>query len=445
LEPAASRLRKYELFRLGGRLRTQGFTGTLIIEEPGCKTLVDFENGNPTAAESTLSTLSFPAFLLRKRCIGRDALKELLDEAASTRVRLEELLVSSGKLTQEDIARLKRELHQFVFSAAFRKGGVEYTLRPATGASNRRKASGERLDLHAALFRAVSSETDIEFLARAVASGRDTAIVRTGEFDRHLIQFRSVFLGEEISTHVSRLGATPRTVVSPLRDKEVALRQLFALFSSGMLKFAGETTSDFFSFMSGRSDEPPAPTPQPLPAAKEPTPAEAQVAAQAASQGAARVAAQAAAQELALSAESDSDPLPHTQELLAAMPEVTEEWPVEFEDVGQERRSSTSTIPGLEVDEVMDEVLRKAVDDARKAVDERELTVQQFEAPDDSFDQAPRPAAREDSAQALGAVARRSGDTQAAGPSARGRLALRIPPGVPPHPVMSEPACAVAV
>lgn len=229
-------LRKYQLFKIASRLKSQGFTGSIILEEPEGKTIILFGNGEPILASSTQIALSFPAFLLRKRRLARQRLKEMLEECSQRGIGVEELLSAKGLLSPKDILRLKRELSVFVFSVAFQKDGVEYRIIPEETVSDE-TADGNSLELYEGLFRAVSADKDVDYFMRMFRDRWNATLNKTADFYRYLIQFRSVFYGEDITELLMEPEPTPKSVVDDAADRESAARQLYALCYSGMLTF----------------------------------------------------------------------------------------------------------------------------------------------------------------------------------------------------------------
>ena len=234
-------LRKYELFRIGQRLRSQEFSGSLSIQEPDGKTILVFRKGVPVRANSTLVSLSFPAFLLRKRQVDRQRLKRLLEESSEKGVRLEELLAARGHFSPKVLQRLKRELSEYVFSVMFHKDRVPYRTSSGDGSLGGELSIREHLELHEALFRAVISDDDVESMTRMFADRWDDSLVKTADFYRYLIQFRSVFYGEDITEFLMTSEPTPQLVMDNTADQESAIRQLFALSYSGMISFEAES------------------------------------------------------------------------------------------------------------------------------------------------------------------------------------------------------------
>jgi len=250
-------LRKYQLFKVGYRLKSQEFSGTLVLQEPDGKTVITFDAGNPVTAASTQVSLSFPAFLLRKRRIERQDLKKLLEESSEKGIKLEELLVSKGLFSPKDLLRLKRELSVFVFASAFRKEKVPYRVAPGDMPSEERARTRGHLELHEGLFRAVAADKDLAAMERMFRDRWSAHLTKTADFYRYLIQFRSVFYGEDITDLLMEPEPTPKSVVDAASDKESATRQLFALCYSGMLTLDTdpEGKDQFFGEGAGDAEE----------------------------------------------------------------------------------------------------------------------------------------------------------------------------------------------
>jgi len=250
-------LRKYQLFKVGYRLKSQEFSGTLVLQEPDGKTVITFDAGNPVTAASTQVSLSFPAFLLRKRRIERQDLKKLLEESSEKGIKLEELLVSKGLFSPKDLLRLKRELSVFVFASAFRKEKVPYRVAPGDMPSEERARTRGHLELHEGLFRAVAADKDLAAMERMFRDRWSAHLTKTADFYRYLIQFRSVFYGEDITDLLMEPEPTPKSVVDAASDKESATRQLFALCYSGMLTLdtEAEGKDQFFGEGAGDAEE----------------------------------------------------------------------------------------------------------------------------------------------------------------------------------------------
>ena len=250
-------LRKYQLYKVGSRLKSQEFSGTLVLQEPDGRTVVTFSAGNAIKAASTQVSLSFPAFLLRKRRIERLELKKLLEESSRKGVKLEELLVSNGMFTRKDLLRLQRELSIFVFASSFRKEKIPYRLAPSEQAVEERNRLYQFLELHEGLFRAVSADKDIKFMERMFKDRWQSSLAKTADFYRYLIQFRSVFYGEDITDLLMQPETTPQDVLDAASDREAAVRQLFALCYSGMLTIDAEAEEheDGFEESAGAADQ----------------------------------------------------------------------------------------------------------------------------------------------------------------------------------------------
>lgn len=234
---SAALLRKYQLFKIGLRLRSQEFTGTLTITESEGATVIFFDAGEPVRATSTLVSLSFPAFLLRKRRLERPRLKELLDEAAARETTLEEVLLRRQVLTAKDLMRLKRELSEYIFALAFHKERLPYRIIPGAVEQGERGRVRDYLQLHEALFRAVATDKEVDGLSRMFADRWDNPLSKSADFYRYLLQFRSAFYGEDISESLMAADLTAQAIIDAADDKESALRQLVALSYAGMLNF----------------------------------------------------------------------------------------------------------------------------------------------------------------------------------------------------------------
>jgi len=238
-------IRKYQLFKIGLSLRSQEFTGTLTITESEGATVIFFDGGEPVRAASSLVSLSFPAFLLRKRRIERPRLKELLDEASARDTTLEEILQRRQVLSSKELMRLKRELSEYIFAIAFHKERLPYRAVPGSIGEGERGRNRDHLHLHEALFRAVATDKEVEGLSRMFADRWDYALVKSADFYRYLLQFRSAFYGEDISESLMAADLTAQAVVDGSDDKESAVRQLVALSLAGMLSFdEGEARDD---------------------------------------------------------------------------------------------------------------------------------------------------------------------------------------------------------
>ncbi len=237
-------LRKYQLFKVGHRLRSQEFSGSIVLQEPEGKTVIAFERGDPVRATSTLVSLSFPAFLLRKRRLERSQLKELLEESSARGSRLEEVILMRGLLSQKELLRLKRELSEYVFAMAFHKDRIVYRMTPEEETETDGFRIRDHLELHEALFRSVATDKDVESMSRHFADRWDLPLVKTSDFYRYLIQFRSVFYGEDITETLMTSEPTAQSVADGAVDKESAVRQLFALSYAGMLAFDEISSSE---------------------------------------------------------------------------------------------------------------------------------------------------------------------------------------------------------
>jgi tetratricopeptide (TPR) repeat protein len=231
-------IRKYQLFKIGTRLRAQDFTGALTLTEPEGTTTLSFENGEPVRATSTLVSLSLPAFLLRKRRLERSRLKELLEETANGSNSLEELLIRRQILSAKELMRLKRELSEFVFATAFHKDRVAYSWLSGPVGDGERGRVRSQMQLHEALFRAVATDKEVEGFSRMFTDRWDVPLTKSADFFRYLLQFRSAFYGEDITDALMTDGVTAQAIVDGAAEKESALRQLFALTYAGMLTFS---------------------------------------------------------------------------------------------------------------------------------------------------------------------------------------------------------------
>jgi tetratricopeptide (TPR) repeat protein len=230
-------IRKYQLFKIGLSLRSQEFTGTLTITESEGATIIFFDGGEPVRATSSLVSLSFPAFLLRKRRVERPRLKELLDEASARETTLEEVLRRRQVLSAKELMRLKRELSEYIFAIAFHKEKLPYCLVPGPVDQGERGRVRDRLQLHEALFRAVATDKEVEGLSRMFADRWDYSLAKSADFYRYLLQFRSAFYGEDISEALMAAELSAQAIIDDADDKESALRQLVALSLAGMLSF----------------------------------------------------------------------------------------------------------------------------------------------------------------------------------------------------------------
>lgn len=232
-------LKRYQLFTLLGRLRSQEFTGTVIIHSQEGNTILRLEAGGVVGAVSEDIRLSFPAFLLRKRRLTRERLKVLLDQSERKAPLFETLLVKSRLVTEKEITRLKRELADFVFTSAFELDNAPYRQVPGEVAGGTDKLPSGYLDSHAGLFRAVLRTGDKDLLTRFFRDRWDLALEKTSDFYRYLMQARSVFFEEDITTNLMSVEPTPRKILDGSANKASALKALFALSYSGMLRFHG--------------------------------------------------------------------------------------------------------------------------------------------------------------------------------------------------------------
>lgn len=248
-------IRKYQLFKIGLRLRSQEFTGTLTITESEGATVIFFDGGEPVRAISSLVSLSFPAFLLRKRRIERPRLKDLLDEATTRETTLEEVLLRRQVLSSKEMMRLKREMSEYVFAIAFHKDRLPYRLAPGPPEGGKTGRVRDQLQLHEALFRAVATDKEGEGLSRLFTDRWDQPLTKSADFYRYLLQFRSAFYGEDISESLMSADLTAQAVIDGADDKESALRQLVALSYAGMLNFEeGEAREDVLQPFSPTAD-----------------------------------------------------------------------------------------------------------------------------------------------------------------------------------------------
>jgi tetratricopeptide (TPR) repeat protein len=230
-------LRKYQFFQVGYRLRSQGFSGILELLDEGGKIVISFVGGTPVRATSTEVALSFPAFLIMKRRVRRQEMREHLEEASRRGMKIDDLLLAAAILTPKDLLRLKRELSLYVFAMAFHKDRVGWHTLAGGNVTEELPLGREVLELHEGLFRAVALDRDTDFLSRMFHGRWDTSLAKTADFYRYLIQFRSVFYGEDISDLLLEPGASAQKIMEAAEDRESAIRQLFALTYSGMLTF----------------------------------------------------------------------------------------------------------------------------------------------------------------------------------------------------------------
>ena len=235
---AAGVLTKYQLFRVMTRLASQGFSGALVIEDAAGQTTVHLDKGTPLVARSSEVALSLPAFLLRRRRIDRGRLKVLLEESAARNQRLDDLLVERGIFSVKDLARLKRELSVFVFSSCFHKEGAAWRLVPGEPLPSLDDArSRTPLEPRDGLFRSILADKDLENMLRLFREHWDAPLRKSSDFYRHLIQFRSVFFGEDVTELLMEAGVTAQSILDSAADRDGAIRQLFALCLSGMVTF----------------------------------------------------------------------------------------------------------------------------------------------------------------------------------------------------------------
>ena len=232
-------LRKYQLFKIATRLRSQDYSGTVRLDDTDGRIVLSFLSGKPVFATSTKVALSFPAFLLRKRRLDRPTLKQLLEESAEKGLPLDKLLVKKGVLSPKDVLRLNRELSIYVFSIAFQKDRIPYRISPDPNIADALGKPHE-LDLHEGVFRAAVVDRDIDFFLRMFRDRWEIALHKTADFYRYLIQFRSVFYGEDITELLMQPEPTPESVLDMAEDRESAAKQLFALCFTGMLAFKEE-------------------------------------------------------------------------------------------------------------------------------------------------------------------------------------------------------------
>ncbi len=235
----SERLRKYEFFKLCLRLRTQGFTGTVLLERADGNSAIRFEDGAPFHASSEDVTLSFAGLLIRRSLLDPSTLKRLLEESLEQHVKLETLLVDQGRLTSKEVLKTKRELSAQVFLHAYCVDDVPIRQIPGETTDEEALAARSELEVYETLFRAVMGDPDRNVFLRLFRDRWDEVLEKTADFYRHMLRFRSVAYGEDVVGHLMEGEPTARRVLGLVSDKDGALAKMFALTYSGMLMFHG--------------------------------------------------------------------------------------------------------------------------------------------------------------------------------------------------------------
>lgn len=235
----SERLKKYEFFKHCLRLKTQGFTGTVLLEREEGNTAIRFEDGVPFHASSDDVTLSFAGLLIRRSLLDPSSLKRLLEESLEQHVKLETLLVDQGRLTSKEVLKTKRELSSQVFLHAFCVDEIPIRQIPGETTDEEALAARTELEPYETLFRAVLGDPDRNVFLRLFRDRWDEVLEKTADFYRHMLRFRSVAYGEDVVGFLMEGEPTARRVLGLVSDKDAALAKLFALTYSGMLMFHG--------------------------------------------------------------------------------------------------------------------------------------------------------------------------------------------------------------
>lgn len=235
----SERLKKYEFFKHCLRLKTLGFTGTVLLERDDGNSAVRFEDGAPFHASSDDVTLSFAGLLIRRSLLDPSTLKRLLEESLEQHVKLETLLVDQGRLTSKEVLKTKRELSAQVFLHAFCVDDVPIRQVPGETTDEEALAARTELEPYETLFRSVMGDPDRNVFLRLFRDRWDEVLEKTADFYRHMLRFRSVAYGEDVVGFLMEGEPTARRVLGLVSDKDAALAKLFALTYSGMLMFHG--------------------------------------------------------------------------------------------------------------------------------------------------------------------------------------------------------------
>ncbi len=233
---AGTNLKRFQLFRLLGRLRSEEFTGVLELQDPDGATRIILHNGLPRNATSDKSTNALAAFLLRKKRIRRETLTALVDESKRDQERFQQLLVEREYMTAKEVRRIKRELGGFVFASAFELAAVPYELDPMDLDEANLFPPGF-LDRYEGFFKAVTCCSLDEELKRHFRERWLTTLEKSSDFYRNLLVYRRVFFADDVTHLLMENDWTTKGLLEEMPDQRAALRQLFALSYSGMLVF----------------------------------------------------------------------------------------------------------------------------------------------------------------------------------------------------------------
>lgn len=269
-------LRRYELLDRLRSLRDQRFSGVLSLHPKGnappqpsvrdtSPAGANTVTGDPSRAaerielfihegalvyaRSTALRHSLPAYLLTQKLVTRDGLRDLLDEARSERTRLEEIVVSNGLLSQEDVRGAKLALSRYVAAYAFGLFPARYEASRLGGPSRQLlQWAGAPLPIERCFFRYVAMRDAPESEAEELRQCFDCTLEGTAIFD----ELAPILVGA-FSTGNTDVSADPivsaiargrRTLSELLAEHDAfdVVRRVFAMHRAGMVRFRSAVT-----------------------------------------------------------------------------------------------------------------------------------------------------------------------------------------------------------
>lgn len=254
-------IERFALLHLLQRLERELFSGVLNLRKDHDRFSVVFNRGDILGAQSDSVKHSFITFLLRNGPLGRKETGALLEKCSKEGLRVDEYMVSSGLVPNEDMLRLKLACSEGLLVHLIQMDGLEPELKPDPGAGAGLPRLALRVDSLMCFFRAVQGIEDVNALWGWFDERKNHALQVAPEAPGMLLRFYPVFR----QTSLPLVPPFEPFVVSKhVHDGDrPALLALFAVWFSGLATFMEKGTevgSDVLQKLSpGRAPAAPVP------------------------------------------------------------------------------------------------------------------------------------------------------------------------------------------
>ncbi|MEZ4268040.1 MAG: hypothetical protein R3F39_16870 [Myxococcota bacterium] len=226
----------YELLPFLESLHAAAFTGRLELTTERGTTLLYLTAGRTRYATTTAVSGTFPAWLITEELFARERIHGWLRECTDEEQALEELLLQRSVMNAESIVHLKGEMSRAVFARAF-CATAELAVIEMDG--DGLEFGDFALDPLEALFDCAANHPVYGAMLETLQGSWHRPLRRSPAFYTLISLFRRYFVGSTLALHLD--SPTSLTELTDgVDDAQPVIAQVFALYASGMVSFAGE-------------------------------------------------------------------------------------------------------------------------------------------------------------------------------------------------------------